>query len=356
MTHRPFAAWPPDDLIHALTDRGVRPGQARSAVRTLAAAFHRDGRPWPDVLALAPKTVAPHLAQLCLPDRPLTLAEDHAAADGTRKLVFCTFDALRIEAVLIPADSGRRTTLCVSSQAGCGRACPFCETGRTGLQRNLVADEIVAQLRGAWALWQACRDTRPPIGNLVFMGMGEPLDNLAEVLDAIAVVTHDLAWGLSARRVTVSTVGVVSQLPAFFAGTRAELALSLHAADDAKRGRLVPANRRWGVAALKQALQEHLPPGRDVFVEVALFAGVNDGPEDADALLVWLQGLPVRVNLLPANPGPDPTLVAPDADTVRRFQKRLLDAGIRAMVRHPHGRDVGGACGQLAGKRLGDPA
>jgi 23S rRNA (adenine2503-C2)-methyltransferase len=335
--------------VAALQAAGLRPMQARDAAKVWMNAYHRDGLSREAALALVPPVQARVLEPLLLVDLPLTQVEEVAAADKTRRVLWQTHDGLVIESVLIPADNGQRATLCVSSQVGCGRRCAFCETGRLGLVRNLSVDEIAAQFRLANQLWNRVRGALPPLTNIVFMGMGEPLDNLENVLDAIALLTHDWTYGLSARKVSVSTVGVAQKFAQFFAGTQANLALSLNAPDDARRSALMPVNQRVSMADLKAALLAHLPQGRSVLVEYILFAGLNDAPADADLLRAWLDGVPARLNLIPANPGPDPQLQSPTRDAVWAFQKQLLDAKVRVMVRYPHGRDVGGACGQLAG-------
>ena len=323
--------------------------QARDAAKVWTHAYHRESLDRDAALARVPSVQARTLAPLLLADQELTQVEEVVAQDHTRRLLWRTHDDLVIESVVIPADNGQRVTLCVSSQVGCGRRCAFCETGRLGLVRNLGVDEIVAQFRLANRIWNRVRGVLPAISNVVFMGMGEPLDNLDNVADAIALLTHDWSHGLSARKISVSTVGVAAKFSAFFAQTNANLALSLNAPDDARRSELMPVNQRVPMAELKSALLASLPRNRSVLVEYILFAGLNDSPDDADLLRAWLDGVPARLNLIPANPGPDPRLQSPSRDTVWAFQKHLLDAGVRVMVRYPHGRDVGGACGQLAG-------
>ena len=344
-----FLDWPPQALVAALVGQGLRPGQARQAVRALGHALWRHGQDGQQLRAQLGQAAQAALQALVAGPAEATLLQDCPSADGSRKLLVSLGDGQVIESVIIPAHGGDRTTLCVSSQVGCGRRCVFCETGRLGLRRNLTAGEIAVQLWLAQRVWRDHAGPRPPIRNVVFMGMGEPLDNLQAVADAVALLTDDLGAGLAWRRVTVSTVGVAAKLPAFFATVRANLAVSLNAPDDVRRSALMPVNQRCDLAALKQALRDHLPVGREVLIEYILFAGRNDAPADAALLRAWLEDLPVRLNLIAANPGPDPALQTPSPEAVWRFQKALLDAGVRAMVRHPHGRDVGGACGQLAG-------
>ena len=275
--------------------------------------------------------------------------------DGTRRLLLRCADGAVVETVIIVATGDRvpggkpRTTVCVSSQVGCGRGCAFCETGRLGLQRQLQPAEIVGQVRAALVSWRDRPEGTAPITNVGLMGMGEPLDNLPSVLVALDVMTHDLSRGIAARKITVSTVGVASKIGPFLHGTRANLAISLNAPDDPRRAQLMPVGKRTTLADIRDALVAHLQPGRDVLFEYILFRDFNDGPDDARSLARWLDGLPARCNLIPANPGPDPRLQQPSREQVLAFQRQLLDAGVRSMVRYPHGREIGAACGQLAG-------
>lgn len=283
----------------------------------------------------------------------LAVAEVAPSADETLRLLLRARDGALVEAVLIPGPA--RTTLCISSQVGCARACSFCETGRLGLSRQMSAGEIVDQVRIARRIWRD-KAGSPPLQNIVFMGMGEPFDNLGEVLRAIRLITDHRAFGLAPSRVTVSTVGVVDKLEAFFRGSRAELAVSLNAPDDARREAMMPINARFPMAALREALLAALPPGRRVFFEYVLFDGWNDAPEDADKLADYVRGIRCRVNVIPCNPGPDPTLLPPSPERLEGFVARLSSRGVTTLVRRPRGRDVGGACGQLAGARRAEDA
>jgi 23S rRNA (adenine2503-C2)-methyltransferase len=274
----------------------------------------------------------------------LTIADRAPSEDDTIRLALRARDGALIETVIIPGPN--RTTACVSSQVGCARACTFCETGRHGLSRQLDTAEIVDQVRVAREVWGA---RRPPLQNLVFMGMGEPFDNLAAVTRAIRLLTDPRAFGFAPSRVTVSTVGVVEKLPAFFHDCRAELAVSLNAPDDARRSAIMPVNERAPLAVLKDAIVRSLPAGRRVLFEYVLFEGVNDAPDDADLLASWAHGIRCRVNVIPCNPGPDPALRTPSPDRLEAFVARLTSLGVTTLVRRPRGRDVGGACGQLAG-------
>ncbi|WP_081865809.1 23S rRNA (adenine(2503)-C(2))-methyltransferase RlmN [Chondromyces apiculatus] len=281
----------------------------------------------------------------------LSVAEVVPAGDATLRLALRARDGALLESVLIPGPG--RTTLCVSSQVGCARACAFCETGRLGLTRQLSAGEMVDQVRIAQALWRAAPGGggggKPALSNLVFMGMGEPFDNLGEVGRAIRLLTDGRALGFAQSRVTVSTVGVADKIEAFFQGVPAELAVSLNAPDDARRQAIMPINTRFPLAVLREALLRALPPGRRVLFEYVLFDGFNDAPEDADLLAALVSGIRCRVNVIPCNPGPDPRLRPPSQERLDAFVARLSGLGVTTLVRRPRGRDVGGACGQLAG-------
>jgi 23S rRNA (adenine2503-C2)-methyltransferase len=306
----------------------------------------------------------------------LSIAERAPSSDGTMRVLFRTEDGGLVESVIIPTEVGRdymRTTLCVSSQVGCARACSFCETGTLGLTRQLTAGEIVDQYRIMRRLCETAdrpmderspsrgpapprdrpgrrrRAAERPVSNIVFMGMGEPMDNLDHVVRAIDLLCDQRVFAFAQKRVTVSTVGVADRLQEFFDATRAELAISLNAPDDQRRNRIMPINERFNLAALKSALMASLPPRRRVLFQYAIFADFNDSPQDADQVADFVESIPCRVNVIPANPGPDPSLVAPTPERVDAFVAQLKRRGVTALVRRPRGRDVGGACGQLAG-------
>jgi 23S rRNA (adenine2503-C2)-methyltransferase len=319
-------------------ERGASTGGARALARFLlaeAAARPLPQRPARDLLAEG-------RFQAELPP-----AEAVRDADGTVRFAVRLRDGAVVETVLIeqPVSKLRtreRWTVCVSSQVGCARGCVFCETGRLGLTRNLSAAEIVAQ----YAL--AARHLGATPANVVFMGMGEPLDNLDEVLRAIAVLREPAGFAVPERRITVSTVGIVPRMDELYARTKARVAVSLHALDPVRRRALLPVARKWSLDELRAAL-DRAP--RTVLLQWTLIEGVNDADVDADALAQFCEGLNVRVNLIPLNPGPVPTQRAPSIDRCRSFQTRLTESGVRALLRMPHGQQVGGACGQLAGAR-----
>ncbi|HET7788920.1 MAG TPA: 23S rRNA (adenine(2503)-C(2))-methyltransferase RlmN [Myxococcales bacterium] len=312
--------------------RGASAGAARVFARYRLAQMAQ--RPLPE----APSRAL--LAEALAADLPR--AEAVTDPDGTVRFAVELAEGAVVETVLISHPS--RRTVCLSSQAGCARGCVFCETGRLGLSRNLDASEIVAQ----YALAARHLGARPD--NVVFMGMGEPLDNLDEVLRAIAVLTEPLGFAVPERRITVSTVGIVPRMPELYARTRAQVAVSLHAVDEGQRRALLPVARRWRIAELRDAIAR---APRTVLLQWTLIDGVNDADADADALARFCEGLDVRVNLIPLNPGPVRSQRAPPMSRCRAFQKRLADAGVRTLLRMPHGREVGGACGQLAGARRG---
>jgi 23S rRNA (adenine2503-C2)-methyltransferase len=275
--------------------------------------------------------------------RALELERDAVSADGTRKLVLRTEDGSRIESVLIPEDD--RRTLCVSSQVGCSLDCTFCATARLGFGRNLRADEIVDQvLHGREAL----RDSGERLTHIVFMGMGEPLLNLREVVRAIRVITDPGAIGMSRRRVTVSTAGVVPRMAELGAQVRVRLAVSLHATTNELRDRLVPLNKRFPLEALLRACREYpLAPRDRLSFEYTVIRDVNDSDEDARRLVRLLHGLRAKVNLIPLNEHPGTEFRRPDDARVEAFAERLAASGITVSVRRSRGDDILAACGQL---------
>jgi 23S rRNA (adenine2503-C2)-methyltransferase len=285
----------------------------------------------------------------------LLTAERELACDGgmTRKTLWRAFDGALIESVLMRYPD--RITMCVSSQAGCGMACPFCATGQAGLTRNLSAAEIVAQVvAGARAVARGTVPGGPGrVSNIVFMGMGEPLANYASVLRAVRRITDPVPAGLgiSQRGVTVSTVGLVPAIGRLAAeGLAVRLAVSLHAPDDELRDELVPVNRRWKVAEVLEAAWGYAATtGRRVSIEYALIRDVNDQPWRADALAALLAGRLAHVNLIPLNPTPGSRWTASTPAAMAEFEARLAARGVPVTVRDTRGSQIDGACGQLAG-------
>ena len=275
----------------------------------------------------------------------LTSDVEQVSADGTRKYLWRLPDGEAIESVLIP--SGSRRTLCISSQAGCALKCSFCATGLMGLKRNLRAEEIVAQVV-AMGEFHGWRDDR---FNIVFMGMGEPLANLAPVTESIRVLHDDHGLNLGARRVTVSTSGLVPQIRELAKlDLQVGLAVSLHATTDELRDELVPVNKRWPIRELLDAAKEYgHTVGRRVTLEYVLLGGVNDTPEDADRLAEFARQLPSKVNLIPYNPVPGLSWQRPSPAAVQAFAERLYPHAPAVTVRQTQGGEIWAACGQLGG-------
>jgi 23S rRNA (adenine2503-C2)-methyltransferase len=320
-------------------EEGASPGGADHLAAALIARWAcRDARGQPP-LRLLDRALS--LAAADLPD-----ATTHEDSDGTIRYACTLADGQVVEAVAIPHPE--RTTVCLSTQAGCARGCVFCETGRLGLARNLEVHEITGQFAVVAAHLR--RLGRPAPTNVVFMGMGEPLDNLEAVHTAADILSDDLGFSVAPRRITLSTVGVVPKMREVFAKGRYRLAVSLHAANDEERKALLPAARAWDLATLRAAIAESPHP---VFLQWTMIDGVNDSPRHQEELRAFCEGLDVRVNLIPLNPGPEEALRAPPMERIRAFQRGLRDDGIRTLVRLPHGQEVGGACGQLAGALRG---
>ena len=269
----------------------------------------------------------------------------HTAEDGTTKYAIAFAGAgedQAVETVWIPGRA--RETVCVSSQVGCTRVCTFCATADIGFRRNLTADEIVLQYL------VAAHDAPAPPRNVVFMGMGEPLDNLDQVLAAIAVLTGVPTPRLSADHITVSTSGIGPGMERFLRESAAGFALSLNGTTDEQRARIMPQTLKWPLAELFRIIRADaaVRPRRRYFMEYVMLAGVNDSDADVDRLPALLAGLNAHVNLIPHNPFPGNALRASSPETVVRFRDRLHGHGVLALVRTPRGQDIAAACGQLA--------
>ncbi|MCA1905309.1 MAG: 23S rRNA (adenine(2503)-C(2))-methyltransferase RlmN [Desulfarculus sp.] len=331
---------PPQGVQDLLVALGEKPFRARQVLRWLYLGGARDFAEMTDLS----KNLRARLAQTArLTD--LAPAEIHTSADGTRKLLYELEDGARIEGVLIPEEDHH--TLCVSSQVGCRMGCKFCRTGALGFTRHLRPAEIVGQVLAARRLVDQAR----PLTNLVFMGMGEPLDNLDHLLVALGHILGEHGLQMSQRRVTISTVGLADRLADLGANSPAALAVSLNAPNDALRSRLMPVNRRFSLATLKAALLAYpLKPTRRVTLEYVLLGGVNDRPEQALELAMWCRGLKCKVNLIPFNPHEGAGFQAPDEATVLAFQRVLIDNNLTALFRRSRGAEIGAACGQLAAR------
>jgi len=284
--------------------------------------------------------------------RPLPVISEHESADGTVKWLFDVGAGDAVETVFIPEDD--RGTLCISSQAGCAVGCRFCSTGHQGFSRNLDTGEILAQLWYAEHTLRARRASKPGervITNVVMMGMGEPLQNYAALVPALRVMLDDHGYGLSRRRVTVSTSGVVPMIDRLRQDCPVALAVSLHAPDDALRSDLVPLNRKYPIAELLAACVRYLDTAPRDFItfEYCMLDGVNDHPAQAQALLEQVRGVPCKFNLIPFNPFPQSGLLRSPPERVQAFAKVLLEGGVVTTVRKTRGDDIDAACGQLAG-------
>ena len=272
---------------------------------------------------------------------PLRVSARETAPDGAARLVVELGDGRCVEQVLIPA--GRRRTVCVSSQVGCRYGCVFCASGQAGFVRNLEAGEIVGQVLNAARLW----GDRPT--HVVFMGMGEPFDNYEQVLRAVRIINDPDGLRIGARRVTLSTCGLIPGIRKLAAeGLQVELSISLHAADDTVRSELMPVNRRYGIDALLVGCREYTErTGRIITFEYTLVKDRNDSNTDAEALVQRLARLQCRVNLIPLSPVQEYAGRRATPAAARHFAKILADAGINATLRHSKGADVQAACGQL---------
>ncbi len=281
------------------------------------------------------------VCRLDLPDARILRSSDGT----THKFVLALADGARVESVSM--STPKRTTLCVSSQVGCALMCRFCATGLMGLQRNLRADEIVAQVvtMGDTLGWGDDRF------NIVFMGMGEPLANLENVCEAIRILHDERGLNLGARRITVSTSGLVPQIRELAKlGLQVGLAVSLHATTDELRTELMPVNKRWKLAELLDAAHEYgQTVGRRVTLEYTLLGGVNDGPDDADRLAAFARRLPSKVNLIPYNPVPGLPWKRPTPEAVEAFAARLMPQAPAVTIRNTMGGEIWAACGQLGG-------
>ena len=357
---------PRAELAAFFADLGEKPYRATQVMKWVYHAGVDDFDAMTDI-SKALRTRLKELAELRAP----ALGEAQRAADGVVKWLAHVGPTRAVETVLIPdaprgtddsdTEPAKRNTLCISAQVGCALDCSFCATGKQGFGGNLSRAEIVGQV------WRARLEMRPGQGlpasrgitNVVFMGMGEPLLNFDAVMDAASVFMDDLGFGISKRRVTVSTAGVVPRIYDLADRSDVSLAVSLHAATDDLRNQLVPINRKYPIAELLAACRYYLDRVSDrraVTFEYTLLEGVNDGPEDARALIALLGGLRCKINLIPFNPFPVsgglPDYKRPSRARVVSFQKTLLNAGFATMLRTTRGDEIAAACGQLTGSFL----
>ncbi len=349
---------PPEELGEHLRALG---GETYRARQVMSRIYRRGARSFGEMsdLPLALRRKLAELASFAVP----RLVETRRSADGVRKFLFAMDDGEVVESVLIPEEG--RLAACLSTQVGCRMGCTFCRTAGLGLRRDLAAHEIVGQLlaldriAGAEAESSSPKSEAPSAGeapdrnfrrvsNVVLMGMGEPLDNYASTLAALKIFTSDFGFVISARRATVSTCGLPRPIRRLGKDCPTALAVSLNAAADASRSRLMPVNRSFPIAEVLRAVDDYpLPRRQRVTLEYILFEGVNDSPGDAAALVRLVHGHRVKVNLIPFNPFPGGTFRRPPDERVAAFAARLRSSGVQTMVRRSRGGDILAACGQL---------
>jgi 23S rRNA (adenine2503-C2)-methyltransferase len=334
-----------------LTDLLGRFGTAPFRVRQLFRWLHQKG-----VATIGEMTDLPKPLRAALEDHAslTTLEKDgeQRSADGTVKYRFRTGDGKLLESVYLPEE--RRRTLCVSTQVGCAMGCAFCMTATMGLVRNLSAGEIVDQVhRVNRELLDAGHGGPRPLTNLVFMGMGEPLHNFENLKRALELLLHEDGPNFSHRHVTVSTAGLVPMIARFGLETSVKLAISLNATTDEQRDRLMPVNRRWNIEALMAVCRKFpLRQGRRITFEYVLLKGVNDSLDDAARLSRLLADIPAKVNLIPYNTNPGLGFESVDETRAAEFRDALHARNVTAVIRKDRGRDIAGACGQLAARRV----
>lgn len=271
------------------------------------------------------------------------IADVKASSDGTQLFLFELSDGKKIEAVFIPAPSGR-ITLCLSTQVGCGMRCTFCRTGQMGLMRNLTQGEMLEQVLSIQRSFP-----EKTITNIVFMGMGEPMANLTTLIDVLEILQDASLFGFSKRHITVSTAGLVPKMYEFIKHSDVKLAISLHAPNDTLRNELMPINKRYPLSALMQFCKDYAEQSRfRVTFEYVMLKDVNDSVEHAKELIRLLQGVPSKINLIPFNPFPTVSYTPSDASTIKKWCELLEKASIQTNVRANRGRDIFAACGQLA--------
>ncbi len=337
------------ELIQWCGNLGEKPFRAKQ----LAKWIHQSGMDNFDSMTDLAKSFRQNLnSRACI--KAPSIISDNVSKDGTRKWLFDVGNGNAVETVFIPEE--RRGTLCVSSQAGCAVNCRFCSTGKQGFSRNLSTAEIVAQLWKANVLLREAGDRvyaqERPVTNVVMMGMGEPLLNYDALVPALQLMLDDTAYGLSRRRVTVSTSGVVPFMDRLSQDCPVALAVSLHAPNDALRDHLVPLNKKYPLRELLDACLRYLKfaPRDFITFEYVMLDGVNDKPEHAQQLLEIAKIVPCKFNLIPFNPFPESGLLKSTSPAIKTFVDILGGAGVVTTVRKTRGDDIDAACGQLAGE------
>jgi len=327
--------------------QGEKPFRARQVLRWMHKMGESDFAAMTDIA----NSLREKLQQQACVTAPVVQREE-LSSDGTRKWLLNVGTGNAIETVFIP--EAERGTLCVSTQAGCALNCSFCSTGKQGFNRNLSVAEIVGQLW--WANREIGKDANGnwPISNVVFMGMGEPLLNFSNTVSALRLMLDDNAYGLSRRRVTVSTSGIVPAMDRLREECPVALAVSLHAPNDALRDVLVPVNQKYPLRELLAACNRYLERAPRDFItfEYVMLAGVNDSEKQARELVALVRDVPCKFNLIPFNPIPQAPYQRSGFDAIRRFRDVLMQADIVTTTRKTRGDDIAGACGQLAGQVL----
>ena len=337
------------EIAQHLTDIGVEPKKVRMRASQIFQWIYNHGVTDWDQMSNIAKPMREKLAQTFSLQRP-EIIERQISVDGTRKYLTRMAPGIEVESVFIP-DVSKTGALCVSSQVGCTLTCKFCHTGTQRLVRNLTAQEIVLQVmmaRDDLGEWPTTTDNRK-LTNIVFMGMGEPLYNTDNVAGAIDIMADDQGLAIGRRRVTVSTSGVVPDIPIIGERSGAMLAISLHAANDKLREQIMPINKKYPLKDLMEACRNYpgLSNARRITFEYVMLRGVNDSPKHARELIRLLEGIPAKVNLIPFNPWPGSTYECSTWETIERFGEIVNKAGFAAPIRTPRGRDILAACGQL---------
>ena len=334
------------DMQAFFAELGEKPYRAQQVLQWI----HQYGVSDVDMMTNLSKTLREHIKAIA-EIKSLEVAIDKTASDGTRKWLLRLADGNCIETVFIPEDD--RGTLCVSSQVGCALNCSFCSTAQQGYNRNLTVAEIIGQV------WFAVRalagDNKRhdrTVSNVVMMGMGEPLLNFDNVVKAMDLMMDDLAYGLSKRRVTLSSSGIVPALYDLAKVSEASVAISLHAPNDALRNELVPINRKYPLKELLTACRNYFSQDsrRRIMMEYVMLDGINDQPEHARELAKILQGVPSKINLIPFNPFPGNQYKCSPRPIIETFKAILLNAGYTTTIRKTRGEDIDAACGQLVGQ------
>jgi len=338
---------PRHTLLNFFESIGEKPFRAKQVMQWI----HQYGVHDFDEMSNISKVLRSKLKKISVISGPEIIYQD-VSSDGTRKWVMKLPGGSSVETVLIP--EGNRGTLCISSQVGCTLDCRFCSTGKQGFNRNLSSAEIVGQIWNALASFEDIdRVNDRPITNVVFMGMGEPLFNFDNVMDAISIMMDDFAYSISKKRLTISTAGVVPAIDRLGEFTDASIAVSLHAPNDELRNELVPLNKKYPIKMLLSSVKQYLAQlsdKRKATIEYILIAGKNDRKNHADELIELLRDLPCKINLIPFNPFPGSGYKKPSNSEVKRFQDWLIYAGYITTVRTTRGDDIDAACGQLVGQ------